>query len=60
MKRILFALALIASVSIAHAQVKPAADIQKAIAKAEAVAQNAKKAANPDTWIKIGQAYQNA
>ncbi len=60
MKRILFALALIASVSIAHAQVKPAADIQKAIAKAEAAAQNAKKAANPDTWIKIGQAYQNA
>ncbi|MBR6933259.1 MAG: hypothetical protein IKH49_08155 [Bacteroidales bacterium] len=53
MKRILFALALIASVSIAHAQVKPAADIQKAIAKAEAAAQNAKKAANPDTWIKI-------
>ena len=60
MKRILFALALIASVSIAQAQVKSAADIQKAIDKAEAVAQNAKKASNPETWIKIGQAYQNA
>lgn len=60
MKKILLAVALMASMAFANAQVKSVEDIQKAIDKAEAAAQNAKKAVKPDTWINIGKAYVNA
>jgi Flp pilus assembly protein TadD len=60
MKKILLAVALLASVAFANAQVKSAEDIQKAIDKAEAAAQNAKKAVKPETWINIAKAYVNA
>lgn len=60
MKKILSIVALMASMAFANAQVKSADAIQKAIDAAEAAAQNAKKAAKPDTWIKIAEAYMNA
>ena len=60
MKRILLALALVASVQVANAQIKSDADIQKAIDKAEAAANDAKKGAKPATWLKLGEAYVKA
>jgi len=60
MKRIFIALALVASVQVANAQIKSDADIQKAIEKAEATANDAKKGAKPAPWVKLGQAYVNA
>lgn len=57
MKRIFIALALIASVQVANAQIKSDADIQKAIDKAEAAASDAKKGVKPASWMKLGQAY---
>ena len=56
MKRILLALALVASVQVANAQIKSDADIQKAIDKAEATANDAKKGAKPAPYVK---AYTN-
>ena len=56
MKRILLALALVASVQVANAQIKSDADIQKAIEKAEATANDAKKGAKPAPWQKLGEA----
>lgn len=60
MKRILLALALIASVQFAGAQTKSPAEVTKAIESAEAAAQNPKKAANPSTWINIAAKYVDA
>ena len=60
MKKILFAVALMASVAVANAQVKSVEDIQKAINKAEEATLNAKKAAKPETWIKLAETYVNA
>ena len=60
MKKILFALALLASVQIASAQSKEAVAAQKAITKAEADVQNPKKSAKAATWIKLGEAYLKA
>ena len=60
MKKILFVLALLASMQFANAQSKEAAAAQKALAKAEADAQNPKKAAKAATWIKLGEAYLKA
>ena len=60
MKRIFLALALVASVQIANAQIKSDADIQKAIEKAEATANDAKKGAKPAPWVKLGEAYEKA
>ena len=60
MKRILLALALVASVQVANAQIKADADIQKAIDKAEATANDAKKGAKPAPWLKLGEAYVKA
>ena len=57
MKKIILALALVASVQVANAQIKSDADIQKAIDKAEATANDAKKGAKPAPWMKLGQAY---
>lgn len=60
MKKILLAVALIASVSFAQAQVRSDADVQKQIAKAEADAQNPKKAEKFATWLKLGKVYVDA
>ena len=60
MKKIFLALALVASMQVANAQIKSDADIQKAIDKAEATANDAKKGAKPAPWMKLGQAYVNA
>ena len=59
MKRILFALALIASIQVASAQVKPEA-ARKALAAAEEAAQNVKKNTKAAVWQKLGEAYVNA
>ena len=60
MKKLFLALALVASVQVANAQIKSDADIQKAIDKAEATANDAKKGAKPAPWMKLGQAYVTA
>ena len=60
MKKILIALALIASVGSAYAQVKSASDLKKSVASAEAATQDAKKAAKVATWLKLGKAYMDA
>ena len=60
MKKIFLALALVASLQVANAQIKSDADIQKAIDKAEATANDAKKGAKPAPWQKLGEAYLNA
>ena len=60
MKKIFLALALVASVQVANAQIKSDADIQKAIEKAEATANDAKKGAKPAPWQKLAEAYVKA
>ena len=60
MKKILIALSLILSLTMVSAQPKNAADAQKAVAKAEAAAADAKKAAKPATWIAVAKAYIEA
>ena len=59
MKKVLLALALACTLQAAYAQ-KPDADMQKAVDKALAVTQDAKKAAKPATWINLGKAYMTA
>ena len=62
MKKLILALALAASMSAAYAQssVKSDADIQKAIDKALANANDAKKGLKAATWMKLGDAYMTA
>ncbi len=60
MKRILLALALIASMQVVGAQVKSSSAVKKAIEAAEAAAANPKKATKPDTWLKLAKAYIDA
>lgn len=62
MKKIIIALALLASVQIAGAQqqVKTVSAAKGAIESALKAAQNAKKATNAATWIKLGEAYLDA
>ena len=60
MKKILIALSLILSLTMVSAQPKNAADAQKAVAKAEAAAADAKKATKPATWIAVAKAYIEA
>ncbi len=59
MKKVLLALAIIASVQAAYAQTGHEA-LMKAIEKAQEATQNPKKAANPATWTTLAQAYLNA
>lgn len=60
MKKIIIALAILAAAAqIAGAQQKELAAAQKAVAAAIATTDNPKKAANPVSWIKLGQAYLN-
>ena len=56
MKKLFFALALACTLQVAYAQ-KPDADMQKAVDKALAAAQDAKKATKAATWINLGKAY---
>jgi len=60
MKRILIALSLILSLTMASAQPKDAAAALKAVNKAESAAADAKKAAKPATWISLAKAYVDA
>lgn len=60
MKRILIALAMLAAVQLADAQVKTPDAAAKALEKAEAAAQDAKKAAKVTTWTKLASAYMDA
>ena len=59
MKRILIALAVLLSVQLADAQVTPDA-ARKALDKAIEATKNEKKAAKPDTWLKLAAAYMDA
>ena len=59
MKKLFTVLALAGSLQVAFAQ-KPAAEMQKNVQKALTATQDAKKAAKPGTWIKLGEAYMAA
>lgn len=59
MKKILIALAILASVQVANAQSNLSA-AKKAVETAEAAAQNAKKATKVATWMKLAESYMNA
>ena len=59
MKKLFFALALACTLQVAYAQ-KSDADMQKAVDKALAAAQDAKKATKASTWINLGKAYMTA
>ena len=60
MKRIFIALALLAGIQLADAQVKSPADAKKAVESAEAAAQNPKKAEKVATWLKLASTYMDA
>ncbi len=60
MKRILIALAMLAAVQVADAQVKSPDVAAKAVEKAEIASKDAKKAAKVATWTKLAQAYMDA
>lgn len=60
MKKILIALSLILSVTMISAQPKNAEDAKKAVDKAVAASQDAKKSQKADTWIKLAKAYVEA
>lgn len=60
MKKIFLALALLASFQFAGAQVKSQDAAAAAIAKAQADAQNPKKATKVATWMKLGQTLMDA
>jgi hypothetical protein len=59
-KKILVALALLATVKAADAQIKTVADAKKAVEAAEAASQNPKKNVKANTWKKLGQSYVTA
>ena len=60
MKKILLALALILSVTVAYAQPKTVADAKKLVDKALAASQDAKKSLKVATWIDLAKAYVGA
>lgn len=62
MKKFFVLLALALSLQVANAQqnVKSVAAAKSAVEKAEAAANDAKKAAKVATWIKLGQSYMDA
>ena len=59
MKKLFFVLALVCSLQLAYAQ-KPDEEMQKAVDKALAAAQDAKKATKSATWMNLGKAYMTA
>ena len=60
MKKIFLALAILASMQFADAQVKTEGAAKAALDKAQTAASNAKKATKVATWTKLGQAYLDA
>ena len=60
MKRILIALAMLAAVQVADAQVKTPDAAAKALTKAEEASKDAKKATKVATWTKLAEAYMDA
>ena len=60
MKKIMLALAVLATMQVANAQVKSAADAASLIGKAQAAVDNPKKAAKAATWVALGKAYIDA
>ena len=60
MKKIFLALAILASMQFANAQVKSEGAAKSALEAAQAAADNAKKATKVATWTKLGQAYIDA
>ena len=60
MKKILFVLALLASMQVADAQVKSANAAKAAVESAKAAVDNVKKNTKSTTWIKYGQALMDA
>lgn len=60
MKRFMLALALIASLQVASAQVKSESAARKAVEKAVAASQDEKKATKLATWMNLGKAYVDA
>ena len=61
MKKIIFALALLASFQVANAQqARDAEAAKKKVEAAKAATLNEKKAANMATWLKLGQTYIDA
>ena len=61
MKKLFIALAVLASLQIANAQqTKDAEGAKKKVEAAKAATLNEKKAVNPATWFKLGQAYVDA
>jgi len=60
MKKFLMALALLASVQFAWGQNKTVSAAKDAVAAAKSATENAKKAANAATWVKLGQSYLDA
>ena len=60
MKKIFLALAILASMQFANAQVKSEGAAKSALESAQAAASNAKKATKVATWTKLGQAYIDA
>ena len=62
MKKIVMALALLASVQLAGAQtqVKSVSSAKSAVESALKASENPKKAANPVTWIKLGDSWLDA
>lgn len=60
MKKILFVLALLASMQVANAQVKSVNAAKAAVEAAKAAADNVKKNTKSTTWIKYGQALMDA
>ncbi len=59
MKKLIFTLALVCSLQLAFAQ-KPDAEMQKAVDKALAASQDAKKGAKAGTWMNLAKAYMAA
>ena len=59
MKKLVFVLAMACSLQVAFAQ-KPAAEMQKAVDTALEATKDAKKAAKPAPWMKLGDAYMAA
>lgn len=59
MKKLALVLAMACTLQVAFAQ-KPAAEMQKNVDKALEATQDAKKAAKPATWVKLGDAYMAA
>lgn len=60
MKKIILAIAMLASLQVANAQVKSSAALQAAVETAKAAADNPKKATKVATWMKLGEVYMNA